>query len=152
LSRWRYRDLSALHCDDDKANQSSSHPQAGLGDNMAFEGLYYVRIQVSDLARTKRFYGETLGWKVGTDEPVVAGFWFGAGYLVAVQDERPASERRYAGGMHAEVRVDDLDAQHARLTERGVAVNPIQKQFWGERNFSFTDPDGYVWSYGQPIA
>jgi uncharacterized glyoxalase superfamily protein PhnB len=52
--------------------------------------------------------------------------------------------------MNISVRVDDLDAQHARLKERGVAVSPIQARPWGERNFNFTDPDGYLWEYGQP--
>jgi catechol 2,3-dioxygenase-like lactoylglutathione lyase family enzyme len=117
---------------------------------MAFEGVFYVYAKVSDLARAKRFYGETLGWKLTTDEPGVAGFWFGTGYLVAGQDDRPASERRYGGGMHVAVRVDDLDAQHARLRERGVAVSEIHVRPWGERNFDFADPDGYSWEYGQP--
>jgi predicted enzyme related to lactoylglutathione lyase len=116
---------------------------------MAIEGIYYVHAYVSDLGRAKRFYGETLGWTLGTDEPGAAGFSFGTGYLVAVLEDRPAGERRYAGGLGVEVRVDDLDAQHARLTERGVAVTAIEKKPWGERNFSFADPDGYVWHYGQ---
>jgi catechol 2,3-dioxygenase-like lactoylglutathione lyase family enzyme len=117
---------------------------------MAIEGVFYVYARVSNLARSKRFYGETLGWKLNTDEPHVAGFWFGSGYLVAGQEDRPASERSYAGGMHVAVRVDDLDAQHARLRGRGVAVSEIHVRPWGERNFSFVDPDGYAWEYGQP--
>jgi uncharacterized protein len=119
---------------------------------MAIQGLFYVHALVSDLERAKRFYGETLGWKLETDEPPVAGFWFGSGYLVAQADVRASSERRYAGGLHVAVRVDDLDAQHARLAARGVPVSPIHARPWGERNFSFTDPDGYAWEYGQPDA
>ena len=117
---------------------------------MAIDGIFYIHAHVADLARAKRFYREALGWKLDTDEPGVAGFWFGSGYLVATLDERPETERRYAGGMHVAVRVDDLDAQHARLTQRGVNVGPIHERPWGERNFSVTDPDGYVWEYGQP--
>ncbi len=117
---------------------------------MAIDGLFYVTVHVSDLARTKHFYGETLGWKLHTDEPGVAGLWFGTGYLVAIEDGRPEGRRSYAGGMHVAVRVDDLDAQHALLSERGVPVTPIRSRPWGERNFSFTDPDGYTWDYGQP--
>ena len=116
---------------------------------MSIEGIFYIEIFVSDLARSKRFYVETLGWKLGTDEPGVAGLGFGTGYLVALQDTRPAKERRYAGGMFVEVKVDDLDAQHARLQKLGLEVSPIQARPWGERNFRFTDPDGYVWQYGQ---
>jgi len=119
---------------------------------MAIEGIFYANIYVADLARTKRFYGEMLGWKLHTDQPNVAGFWFGSGYLVAVLEPRPETERRYAGGMNIAVRVDDIDAEHARLAERGVAVSPIESRPWGQRDFRFTDPDGYLWEYGQPAA
>ena len=87
-----------------------------------------------------------------TDDQVVAGFWFGSAYLVIQQDRRSVDDRSHAGGMHVSVRVDDLDAQHERLKERGVAVSPINERPWGERNFSFTDPDGYLWEYGAPSA
>ena len=66
---------------------------------MAIEGIFYVHAHVSNLVRAKRFYGETSGWRLETDEPVVAGFWwFGTGYFVAIQDERAANDRRFAGG------------------------------------------------------
>jgi uncharacterized glyoxalase superfamily protein PhnB len=51
--------------------------------------------------------------------------------------------------MQVEVRVDDIDAQHARLKSMGVEVGELRDQPWGERNFEFHDPDGYTWSYGQ---
>ena len=119
---------------------------------MAIEGLFYVHAFVSDLARSKRFYGEVLGWTLGTDEPGVAGFQFGSGYLVAIQDERPPADRLYPGGMSVAVKVDDLDAQHARLAGHGIEVGSIRSQPWGERSFSFADPDGYEWVYGQPAG
>lgn len=53
--------------------------------------------------------------------------------------------------MHVAVRVTDLEAEHARLAERGVGVSPIQRRPWGESNFSFTDPEGYLWEYGQAM-
>ena len=117
---------------------------------MAATGIFYVFAFVSDLARSKRFYGEILGWKLGTDEPDVAGFSFGSGYLVVHTDDRREPIRCYAGGMQVEVRVDDVDAEHERLRKLGVAVSDLEDQPWGERNFSFVDPDGYRWSYGQP--
>src|SRR5262245_9648849 len=116
---------------------------------MAIKGIFYVSTFASDLERSKKFYGETLGWTLGTDNGHVAGFAFGAGYLVVHAETRPPGERRYAGGMHVEVSVDDAGAEHARLQTLGVAVTPLVDQPWGERNFSFSDPDGYTWSYGQ---
>jgi catechol 2,3-dioxygenase-like lactoylglutathione lyase family enzyme len=117
---------------------------------MAIQGIYYVHAYVSDLARAKQFYGETLGWKQETDRPGVAGFRFGSGYLVLIEDARAASERRTGARMSVALRVDDLEAEHAQLTERGVEAGPITDQRWGERNFNFTDPDGYQWVYAQP--
>ena len=117
---------------------------------MAAKGVFYVFALVSDLSRSKRFYREILGWELGTDEADVAGFQFGGGYLVVHTDDRSADARRFGGGMHVAVQVDDVDAEHARLAKLDVGVSELRDQPWGERNFYFEDPDGYVWAYGQP--
>ncbi|HEX5379194.1 MAG TPA: VOC family protein [Phenylobacterium sp.] len=117
---------------------------------MAVQGLFYIHIQVSDLARSKAFYGDALGWGLETDEAEVAGFRFGSGYLVISQVQRPADRRPW--GLEVCVQVDDLEAQHARLTQGGAGPGPIEAHPWGERNFSFLDPDGYAWRYGQPVG
>ena len=114
------------------------------------DGIFYVFALVSDLERSKRFYGETLRWKLGTDERDVAGFAFGGGYLVLHADDRPPAARQYGGGMHVAVKVDDVDGEHVRLARLGVDVGELRDQPWGERNFYFDDPDGYRWAYGQP--
>jgi len=117
---------------------------------MAIEGIFYVYAQVADLRRTKQFYGETLGWKLHTDEQQVAGFWFGSGYLVAGLTPGASGRGAQLQGMHIAVRVSDIEAEHARLSQRGVQVSPVERRPWGERNFSFMDPDGYLWVYGEP--
>lgn len=119
---------------------------------MAIEGVFYVYAVVTDLKRAKQFYGDALGWKLHTDEAAVAGFWFGTCYLVIGRDPGGAPGSGNARGMHVAVRVNDLDAEHALLTQRGVDVSPIHHQPWGERNFSFKDPDGYLWEYSQPTV
>lgn len=118
---------------------------------MAINGIFYVFAHVSDLERSKTFYGETLGWKLGTDEPEVAGFSFGSGYLVVHADGRGPGAQRYVGGMHVAVQVEDAAAEHARLKAAGLAVGELADLPWGERSFSFPDPDGYLWAYGQPL-
>jgi len=54
-----------------------------------------------------------------------------------------AQERRH---------VDDPDVarQVTRYPRLGVVVSELRDQPWGERNFYFDDPDGYVWAYGEP--
>ena len=116
---------------------------------MTTKGIFYVFAWVSDLKRSKRFYAETLGWKLGTDEKDVAGFSFGTSYLVIHEDNREAGARRYLGGMHVGVQIEGVDDEHARLARLGITVSDLRDQPWGERSFEFDDPDGYTWSYGQ---
>jgi uncharacterized glyoxalase superfamily protein PhnB len=81
----------------------------------------------------------------------VAGLSFGTGYLVIHSDERSNEDRRYAGGMHVLVQVDDAAAEHARLKALGVPVSDLIDQPWGMRTFTVTDPDGYAWAFGQSM-
>jgi catechol 2,3-dioxygenase-like lactoylglutathione lyase family enzyme len=118
---------------------------------MTIKGLFYIEAFVSNLEKSKTFYGETLGWKLNTDLPAVAGFYFGTGYLVIVADDRPLSSRQYAGGMYVEVQVEDAASEHTRLKEQGVNVSELTDKPWGERKFTFSDPDGYTWAYGQQL-
>lgn len=118
---------------------------------MKAKGIFYVFALVSDLDRSKKFYRDIVGWTLGTEEENVAGLSFGSGYLVLHQDNRSAGSRSYGSGMHVEVQVDNVDAEHARLSSKGVTVTALADWPWGERNFSFKDPDGYTWSVGQQI-
>ena len=113
---------------------------------MAIEGIFYVHARVADLAHAKAFYGGKLGWRLDTDEPAVAGFWFGSGYLVAVLDTNAQSG---SGGLTVVLRVDDIEEEHRLLSGRGVAVSAVEARPWGQRDFRFTDPNGYVWEYAQ---
>ncbi|MDT0381591.1 VOC family protein [Streptomyces sp. DSM 42041] len=46
---------------------------------------------------------------------------------------------------HMSVEVDDVDAVHALLRERGAEiVHPLQDEEWGVRRFFVRDPDGRV--------
>ena len=112
-------------------------------------GIFYVLAFVSDLQRSKAFYRDKIGCKLATDEPRVAGLALGDGYLVLHVDEREPPQRVYGGGMTVALQVEDAAAEHARLTKQRVPVSQLIDQPWGERNFTFTDPDGYVWLVGQ---
>ena len=53
---------------------------------MSIKGIFYVALHVSDLATSKQFYADKLGWRLETDEPTVAGLRFGEGYVVLLAD------------------------------------------------------------------
>ena len=110
---------------------------------MAAKGIFYVFVLVSDMARSKKFYGETLGWKLGTEEGNVAGFSFGNAYLVVHADKDSSPATRRAGGMHVAVLVEDANGEHARLQKLGVEVSFIR------RNAGRTGHEGIA---GEPCA
>jgi catechol 2,3-dioxygenase-like lactoylglutathione lyase family enzyme len=116
---------------------------------MSIQGIFYVAAHVSDLTRSKQFYSEKLGWKLETNEPTVAGFRFGSGYLILLSEPGHSGSKALPGGMHIAVQVTDIDTEYAKLKKTGVEVSELHSQPWGERNFSFHDPDGYEWSYGE---
>jgi uncharacterized glyoxalase superfamily protein PhnB len=51
------------------------------------------------------------------------------------------------------IRVEDVDAHHARATARGARVlrAPADHPF-GERQYTVEDPGGHVWTFSQSIA
>ncbi|HEX6420626.1 MAG TPA: VOC family protein [Acidimicrobiales bacterium] len=49
------------------------------------------------------------------------------------------------------VHVDDVDAQHARVTAAGLDAPAPHQQPYGPRTFDVTDPWGYRWSFWQPV-
>ena len=100
---------------------------------MNVKGINCLSIFVFDMKRSKRFYAETLGWTLVTDEPGVAGLAFGDSYLVIHSDDRGNPDHRTAGGMHALVNVEGVDAEHARLKAHGISVSDLRDQPWGVR-------------------
>jgi catechol 2,3-dioxygenase-like lactoylglutathione lyase family enzyme len=114
---------------------------------VAIQGIFYVTAAVTNLARAKKFYAETLGWKLNTDESYVGGLAFGSGYLIIHEGGGPPG-----GSTYVTVRVDDVAAEREQLRARGLAVSELKDEHWGERNFRFSDPDGNVWVYAQHIG
>jgi uncharacterized glyoxalase superfamily protein PhnB len=49
------------------------------------------------------------------------------------------------------VHVDDVEAQHARVTAAGGEAAPPEDQPYGPRTFTVTDPWGYRWTFWQQL-
>jgi uncharacterized glyoxalase superfamily protein PhnB len=47
------------------------------------------------------------------------------------------------------VHVDDIQAQHKRVTAASVQANPPQTKPWGPITFAVRDPWGYTWDFWQ---
>jgi catechol 2,3-dioxygenase-like lactoylglutathione lyase family enzyme len=106
----------------------------------------------SDLDRTLRFYVDVLAFDVVRDNRHAD-----APYLEVHRGEvrlgaapRPpiadAEARRPPIGVELTLEVDDLDAEHARISTTGWPISEgLVRRPWGLRDFRLLDPDGYYW-------
>jgi predicted enzyme related to lactoylglutathione lyase len=114
--------------------------------------LELVAIPVSDVDRAKAFYVDQVGFNADHDHRVSDEIRFvqltppGSACSIAigtgVTDSPPGSVQ----GM--QLVVENIDAAHAELAERGVEVSPVQDFPWGSFVF-FADPDGNKWAVQQ---
>lgn len=113
---------------------------------------HYV-LAVHDVRVSAAFYVDALGFEIVMEPP---GWIFVARdhcmiMLGECRDEVPAGElgnHSYFGYL----RVDDADAFHARLLERGFhPTSRIEDKPWGMREFAIRTPDGHRITIGHMI-
>lgn len=97
----------------------------------------------TDLARSRAFYQDFLGFTVGMDLGWVINFVSPDEPTVQVivmdADETAEVEPDMT------IEVDDVDRFHARAVELGYElVHPLTDEPWGVRRFFVRDPDGNV--------
>lgn len=103
-----------------------------------------IEFNVSDIARSRDFYGKAFGWSFTDYGPTYCEFTDGrlAGGLTTGGPIRP-------GGPLVILYADDLTATQKRIEEAGGKIVKPVFEFPGGRRFHFEDPDGYelaVWS------
>jgi predicted enzyme related to lactoylglutathione lyase len=111
--------------------------------------LELIAIPVTDVDRAKAFYVERAGFAADHDHTVSEEIRFvqltppGSACSIALgkglTDAAPGSVR----GM--QLVVSDIEAAHAELAGRGVAVSDVSDFPWGRFVF-FSDPDGNAWA------
>jgi catechol 2,3-dioxygenase-like lactoylglutathione lyase family enzyme len=115
---------------------------------MAIKRLRIVSIPVKDQEAAKRFYAETLGFKVRMDMPFMPeARWMelappGSQTSITLVTWFEAMKPGGVTGMVLET--DDIDGDHVLLRERGLVLSPIESAPWG-RYATFSDPDGNGW-------
>ena len=122
-----------------------------------------VALGVDDLARSRRFYEEGLGWRAGApSNDAVVFFQAGALVIGLCEREALAKDARWEGGTgedapggaefsgialahnvreKREVAEVIGQAQHAGAT----VLKPGEDTDWGGHSGYFADPDGHVW-------
>ena len=99
----------------------------------------YVEYTVSDLTRTKTFYGAIFGWIFTDYGPGYTSFTdngLGGGFTTDGTVKAP-------GGPLMVFHVDDLEAAFSRAKKAGADIVKSIFSFPGGRRFEFKDPDGY---------
>jgi len=118
-------------------------------------------LSVSDIEASLEFYREALGFEV-VSNPASVRKWRWAtirsGYtelmLSGARHGSPADKTR---DYHTDTSwpvifyfyADDVVALYARVIAQGFAPTPLDVTFYGMREFSLTDPDGHMLSFGQ---
>ncbi|WP_060507894.1 VOC family protein [Pseudomonas sp. NBRC 111124] len=103
-----------------------------------------IEFNVSDIARSKAFYGSVFGWRFTDYGPSYTEFSDGrlTGGFTTGEAVRP-------GGPLVILYADDLDGARQRVEAAGAKISRSTFAFPGGRRFHFIDPDGYelaVWT------
>jgi predicted enzyme related to lactoylglutathione lyase len=111
--------------------------------------LELVQVPVSDVDRAKAFYVDQVGFNADHDHQVTDDLRFvqltppGSACSIAIGTGLSQMAPGSVDGL--QIVIDDADAAHAELKERGVDVSAVQDLPWGRFVF-FSDPDGNRWA------
>jgi catechol 2,3-dioxygenase-like lactoylglutathione lyase family enzyme len=116
--------------------------------------LELIPVPVSDVDRAKAFYTEQAGFDLDHDHRVSEELRFvqltppGSACSIAIGEGLTDSPPGSLQGL--QLVVDDIEAAHAELQERGVPTSDVQDFPWGRFVF-FRDPDGNAWNVQQIV-
>jgi uncharacterized glyoxalase superfamily protein PhnB len=115
----------------------------------------------NDIPRAVAFYRDVLGFSIRTTVPDAAPFVFvllerdGVNVflndLKTVRDETPAATSLVVGqsGVGMFFLIDDATAMWEQVRERAPVIMALKDQWYGMREFTVTDPDGYVVTFAE---
>jgi PhnB protein len=122
----------------------------------------YPLLHVADVDQTMTYYRDVLGFTLGHTVRDESGrpfhgdvAWNGAVLMFEPVDHLSDQARSVLGGGVVLYFLDnetDIDVYYETIRRNGATiVNEIQDQFWGDRTFSITDPDGYTLSFAKTV-
>lgn len=119
---------------------------------------FYPVIMTGDVAGTARFYIDHFRFKVAFENE-----WYV--HLTSTEDETinlailagdhqtiPAEGRGRVSGLLLNFEVEDVDAEHARLSAAGLPILlSLRDEAFGQRHFITSDPNGVLIDIIKPI-
>lgn len=122
---------------------------------MADEKISMLQMAVTDMAKTKAFYAEQLGFQVSTDYGQGAHHWVsfelpGGGPTLTLStmhgNMKPGTMRLYLS-------TSDIEAAYPQFTAKGVEASDVKDDLYGPGSgvkwFAFSDPDRNAWTVAQ---
>lgn len=101
-----------------------------------------VTITVSDLGKSKDFYGDLLGFEFGDDWPETKWQSFRCGnQLLAIREKEG-----YKRGESFDITnfdIDDAQSLWKKVKDKAEIVEALGSAPWGSYRFVIKDPDGY---------
>jgi catechol 2,3-dioxygenase-like lactoylglutathione lyase family enzyme len=120
---------------------------------MSISGFEILSVPVSDPERAKRFYRDVLGFALIREEPMGPDMrWIQLappGQPVTIALVTWFEQMKPGGLQGVMVNTEDIDADHATLSARGLQLGEIHQEAWG-RYAMFNDPDGNGWILREP--
>jgi catechol 2,3-dioxygenase-like lactoylglutathione lyase family enzyme len=116
-----------------------------------------MTLYVPDLNRTRAFYEQAFGLEArDLGDEVMFRFGDIVVFLHGTAEATPppgvVREQGLNGGGQFAIIVEDVDAVHAELADRGIEVlSGPQDRPWGMRTVTFADPAGHIWEIAQEI-
>jgi catechol 2,3-dioxygenase-like lactoylglutathione lyase family enzyme len=120
---------------------------------------YMPILIVSDLARSRAFYEDVMGFQYVDGDDTSAFFRCGddvfvlnnyAGAEMMMTPDAVDHESRTAARTINSTGVESVDAVYEELASKGVEfIRPPEDRWWGKRVAFFRDPDGHVWEIHQ---
>ncbi|HEY7984343.1 MAG TPA: VOC family protein [Ktedonobacterales bacterium] len=118
---------------------------------MADEKLLMVQVAVTEMARSKAFYAEQLGFQVTKDFGQGDHHWVslalpGGGATLTLTTSH---ENMRPGTLKLYLATSNVAEAHDGLKARGAAVNDVKDDLYGPGSgvkwFDMSDPDGNQW-------
>jgi uncharacterized protein len=117
--------------------------------------LHIVTLGVSDLETSRKFYAETLGWKISRPQEGIVFFQAGGVVLALFPREELAKDAQISSEGNGSARFslaynaqseEEVNEIINDLKTKGVRIlKEPQKVFWGGYSSYFADPDGNCW-------
>lgn len=115
-----------------------------------------ITLGVADIARSRRFYVDGLGWPASSASNADVVFIPAGGVVLALFGRKALAEDAHvaaAGSGFSGVTLahnvrtrEDVDRALAQAVAAGATLlKPAQEVFWGGYSGYFADPDGHAW-------